>query len=89
MSDFMTRSDFRPYKVQKLNGSWSDGERAVGVAVRVIPSLDVDAGRVVEGVNFADRRHPGSTRATSSVPRRRLASLANKMAAALKGLPGA
>lgn len=30
-----------------------------GVAVRVIPCLDVDAGRVVKGVNFADLRDAG------------------------------
>ena len=32
---------------------------ALGVAVRVIPCLDVDAGRVVKGVNFADLRDAG------------------------------
>jgi cyclase len=31
----------------------------VAVAVRVIPCLDVDAGRVVKGVNFADLRDAG------------------------------
>jgi imidazole glycerol-phosphate synthase subunit HisF len=31
----------------------------VGVAVRVIPCLDVDAGRVVKGVRFADLRDAG------------------------------
>jgi cyclase len=31
----------------------------VGVAVRVIPCLDVDAGRVVKGVNFVDLRDAG------------------------------
>jgi cyclase len=31
----------------------------VGVAVRVIPCLDVDAGRVVKGVNFAGLRDAG------------------------------
>src|SRR5256714_9961393 len=31
----------------------------MGVAVRVIPCLDVDAGRVVKGVNFADLRDAG------------------------------
>jgi imidazole glycerol-phosphate synthase subunit HisF len=31
----------------------------VGVAVRVIPCLDVDAGRVVKGVNFQDLRDAG------------------------------
>jgi imidazole glycerol-phosphate synthase subunit HisF len=30
-----------------------------GLAVRVIPCLDVDAGRVVKGVNFADLRDAG------------------------------
>ena len=29
------------------------------VAVRVIPCLDVDAGRVVKGVNFVDLRDAG------------------------------
>src|SRR5689334_15280170 len=32
---------------------------AMPVAVRVIPCLDVDAGRVVKGVNFADLRDAG------------------------------
>lgn len=31
----------------------------MGVSVRVIPCLDVDAGRVVKGVNFADLRDAG------------------------------
>src|SRR5207248_6939470 len=31
----------------------------MAVAVRVIPCLDVDAGRVVKGVNFADLRDAG------------------------------
>ena len=31
----------------------------VPVAVRVIPCLDVDAGRVVKGVNFVDLRDAG------------------------------
>lgn len=31
----------------------------MGVAVRVIPCLDVDAGRVVKGVNFANLRDAG------------------------------
>jgi cyclase len=31
----------------------------VGVAVRVIPCLDVDAGRVVKGINFRDLRDAG------------------------------
>jgi len=31
----------------------------VAVAIRVIPCLDVDAGRVVKGVNFADLRDAG------------------------------
>ena len=31
----------------------------MGLAVRVIPCLDVDAGRVVKGVNFADLRDAG------------------------------
>jgi cyclase len=31
----------------------------LGVAVRVIPCLDVDAGRVVKGVNFVDLRDAG------------------------------
>jgi imidazole glycerol-phosphate synthase subunit HisF len=31
----------------------------MGVAVRVIPCLDVDAGRVVKGVNFAGLRDAG------------------------------
>ena len=32
---------------------------STGLAVRVIPCLDVDAGRVVKGVNFADLRDAG------------------------------
>ncbi len=32
---------------------------AAGLAVRVMPCLDVDAGRVVKGVNFADLRDAG------------------------------
>ena len=31
----------------------------MGVAVRVIPCLDVDAGRVVKGVNFENLRDAG------------------------------
>src|ERR1035438_4200114 len=31
----------------------------MGVAVRVIPCLDVDGGRVVKGVNFVDLRDAG------------------------------
>jgi imidazole glycerol-phosphate synthase subunit HisF len=31
----------------------------MSVAVRVIPCLDVDAGRVVKGVNFLDLRDAG------------------------------
>jgi cyclase len=33
--------------------------RQVNVAVRVIPCLDVDAGRVVKGINFTDLRDAG------------------------------
>jgi cyclase len=36
-----------------------DAGRVMGVAVRVIPCLDVDAGRVVKGVNFANLRDAG------------------------------
>ena len=32
----------------------------MSVAIRVIPCLDVDAGRVVKGVNFADLRDAGN-----------------------------
>jgi cyclase len=35
------------------------GDGAMTVAVRVIPCLDVDAGRVVKGVRFADLRDAG------------------------------
>jgi cyclase len=44
----------------KINGGWV-GPRVAGVtvAVRVIPCLDVDAGRVVKGVNFTDLRDAG------------------------------
>jgi imidazole glycerol-phosphate synthase subunit HisF len=31
----------------------------VSLAVRVIPCLDVDAGRVVKGINFMDLRDAG------------------------------
>ena len=34
-------------------------QAATGLAVRVIPCLDVDAGRVVKGVNFTDLRDAG------------------------------
>ena len=43
-------------------GSWGwvyRGGDAMTVAVRVIPCLDVDAGRVVKGVNFRDLRDAG------------------------------
>jgi cyclase len=36
-----------------------EADDALRVAVRVIPCLDVDAGRVVKGVNFADLRDAG------------------------------
>jgi cyclase len=38
---------------------WAGAVAPVSVAVRVIPCLDVDAGRVVKGVNFADLRDAG------------------------------
>ena len=37
----------------------ADGRELMGVAVRVIPCLDVDAGRVVKGVNFQNLRDAG------------------------------
>ena len=40
-------------------GSGGSSPRASTVAVRVIPCLDVDAGRVVKGVNFRDLRDAG------------------------------
>ena len=41
-------------------GAWQAGVGgAMTVAVRVIPCLDVDAGRVVKGVNFRDLRDAG------------------------------
>src|SRR5262249_58918209 len=41
-------------------GRWqAGGGPAMTVAVRVIPCLDVDAGRVVKGVNFASLRDAG------------------------------
>ena len=40
-------------------GRLQAGCRVVTVAVRVIPCLDVDAGRVVKGVNFTDLRDAG------------------------------
>ena len=39
-----------------LRGRYS---RQVSLAVRVIPCLDVDNGRVVKGVNFVDLRDAG------------------------------
>lgn len=36
-----------------------DGEKTMTLATRVIPCLDVDAGRVVKGVNFLDLRDAG------------------------------
>src|SRR3954452_9470395 len=41
----------------RLSGGWQTGP--VSLAVRVIPCLDVDAGRVVKGVNFAGLRDAG------------------------------
>src|SRR6266545_2183993 len=35
------------------------GDEPVSVAVRIIPCLDVDAGRVVKGVNFLNLRDAG------------------------------
>ncbi len=40
-----------------FHSGWDNG--GVSVAVRVIPCLDVDAGRVVKGVNFAGLRDAG------------------------------
>src|ERR1700761_863591 len=40
-------------------GGSAEGGLRVTVAVRVIPCLDVDAGRVVKGVNFRDLRDAG------------------------------
>ena len=43
-----------------------------GVAVRVIPCLDVDAGRVIKGVSFARparRRRPGGARRRTTTPK--------------------
>src|SRR5205085_8206571 len=46
-------------KVAHQSASRSDPEDCMSVAVRVIPCLDVDAGRVVKGVNFVDLRDAG------------------------------
>ena len=46
-----SREDHSRGDAVRLNG--------MGVAVRVIPCLDVDAGRVVKGVNFVDLRDAG------------------------------
>ena len=54
-----------------------DGGLRMGVAVRVIPCLDVDAGRVVKGVNFrepARRGRPGRDGRASTTPRARTSS---------------
>ena len=42
-----------------LAAARTSGRSAVTVAVRVIPCLDVDGGRVVKGVNFRDLRDAG------------------------------
>ena len=49
----------------------SEESGGVTVAVRVIPCLDVDAGRVVKGVNFLDLRDAGDPveLARSTTPR--------------------
>src|SRR5690606_6626820 len=47
----LSRPPARARHARRLNG--------VGVAVRVIPCLDVDAGRVVKGVNFENLRDAG------------------------------
>mgnify|MGYP002759810561 CR=1 FL=1 len=41
----------------------------MAVAVRVIPCLDVDQGRVVKGVNFENVRDAGCLLYTSPSPR--------------------
>ena len=38
---------------------WSSSEKSTGLATRVIPCLDVAAGRVVKGVNFLDLQDAG------------------------------
>src|SRR6202012_1659975 len=40
-------------------GARGRGRRRMSLAVRVIPCLDVDAGRVVKGVNFQNLRDAG------------------------------
>ena len=42
-----------------LDLTWPDRRRPMSLAVRVIPCLDVDAGRVVKGINFQQLRDAG------------------------------
>ena len=46
-----------PIRPAAITPAWQTGR--VSLAVRVIPCLDVDAGRVVKGVNFAGLRDAG------------------------------
>jgi cyclase len=49
----------RSANVRKPYTQWHTGAVDSGLAVRVIPCLDVDGGRVVKGVNFAGLRDAG------------------------------
>src|SRR4029453_14165488 len=49
----------RPGDAGRDRGGRGARGRRVSLAVRVIPCLDVDAGRVVKGVNFVDLRDAG------------------------------
>src|SRR5262249_62199170 len=51
--------DRSAHAVRGRGGRLPAGDRRVTVAVRVIPCLDVDAGRVVKGVNFRGLRDAG------------------------------
>ena len=50
-----------------------NGVTYMGVAIRVIPCLDVDAGRVVKGVNFENLRDAGDPVELAATLRRRRA----------------
>src|SRR5215207_231052 len=49
----------KPHRVRDTGGKGVRGGRGVGLKVRVIPCLDVDAGRVVKGTKFKNLRDAG------------------------------
>ena len=51
--------------------AYSERRRGMTLAVRVIPCLDVDAGRVVKGVNFQNLRDAGDPVEMAPALRRR------------------